>query len=964
MDPEFDRLQQALAPRIALEHRLGSGGMGTVWLAREIGVDRLVAVKTLRPDRYTADTAQRFAEEARNAARLFHPNIVRVHYNCPEGAAEPYFVMQYMEGETLRSRLDRGALPYEAVVRLGHDLLAALTAAHRAGIIHRDVKPANIFLADGRAVLGDFGISKAIDRTADREPTGGPLGTPDYMAPEQYTGEASRRSDLWAVGVVLWEACTGRRWARLDPAAADWSPVPPPLREPLARALQPDQERRWTDAAAFAGALPAQREGPEGVTQPGAPLQGPRRSMPRKPRIRPWLVGVGVAAIGLSLWWIRPPPPPAAMAPIGLVVAPFDQAAGMPPARGYEIAGRTGFYLRRLPGVTSAPIDAAARAWRSADPALTETERLRWLTSTTHARYGVSGTVQVVGADLEVRLRAYDTLTRRPSELSVRGDSADLARLGDRIGLELAQRLLGDSVRRSTARRFTENADAAANFWQGEEAASRGAWKTAEDHYLRALRADSTLVLAQWRLGMARRWSLSPETFPPRFYPLDSVARDGLTPTEARLVDAQFAGSTERRFTLYQEALDSAPWDPYVALLYGDELLHRGPLAGRSLDSAVVMLTRAVTDDPFLAPAWEHLAWARIRLGQRDSAAAALRRLGEVGAPPEESWVYVPALLRVAFAARFDGPPAEAVAFALDSAGSLPRAARGAIGFDLPRYQLAFGARLAGGSRLPPRDRANGLVAEGVALMALGRPTAAFARFDSAVAFFPSPEEATLQAAEWRVIPAALGLPGVSDREREDGRARLASLAAAGGRLAYRAAWALAVDGFLRGDTAATRRWPVPGWPPDARAEPLAHMVEAFDARARGDAGAIALTDRVLEADSAGRQIDPFLRATAHLARGAWLEAIGRLDLADQSWLWYENSDVVGNHDAEAQPADVDWALGAYAGARRAALADQRGDHQRACALARRTLGFWTESEPGMAAAVASLRALAGKCPA
>ncbi|MGH7514679.1 MAG: protein kinase domain-containing protein [Gemmatimonadales bacterium] len=962
MDPEFDRLQQALAPRIALEHRLGSGGMGTVWLAREIGVDRLVAVKTLRPDRYTADSAQRFAEEARNAARLFHPNVVRIHYNCPDGAAEPYFVMQYMEGETLRARLDRGALPYEAVVRLGHDLLAALTAAHRAGIIHRDVKPANVFLQDGRAVLGDFGISKAIDRTLDREATGGPLGTPDYMAPEQYAGEASGGSDLWAVGAVLWEACTGRRWARLDPAAVDWAPVAPPLRGPLARALEPDQSRRWSDAAAFAGALPARPQDPEDALLPAAALPRPGRSMPRKARIRPWLLGLGVAAIGLWLWWIRPTPQPV-IAPVGLVVAPFDQAAGMPPTRGYELAGRTSFYLRRLPGVTSVPIDAAARAWRSADSALAETERLGWLTSTTHARYGVSGAVQVVGAELEVRLRAYDTLTRRPSELSVRGDSADLARLGDRIGLEIAQRLLGGSVQRSTARRFTENADAAANFWQGEEAASRGAWKTAETHYLRALRADSALVLAKWRLGMARRWSLSPETFSPLFYPLDSVSRDGLSPTEARLVDAQYARSSEQRFKLYQQALDSAPWDPHVALLYGDELLHRGPLAGYSLDSAVAMLTRAVTDDPFLAPAWEHLAWARIRLGQRDSAATALQRLAAVTAPPEESWVYVPALLRVAFAARFDAPPVEAVAYALDTAHSLSLAARGAIGFDLPRYQLAFGVRLARASRSLASDRANGLVAEGVALMALGRPAAAFARFDSAVTLFPSPEEATLQAAEWRVIPAALGLPGVSDRVREDGRARLASLATGGGRLAYRAAWALAVDGFLRRDTVAMRRWRVPRGPPDVGAEPLARLLEALEARARGEAEAIGLTDPVLEADSAGRQIDPFLRATAHLVRGEWLEEAGRLDLADRSWLWYENSDVVGTHDTEAQPADVDWALGAYAGARRATLALKRRDHARACALARRTLGFWAEPEPGMAAAVASLRALARKCP-
>jgi tetratricopeptide (TPR) repeat protein len=969
MDPEFDRLQQALAPKIALERRLGSGGMGTVWLGREVEVPRLVAIKTLRPDRYTADAAQRFAEEARNAARLFHPNIVRVHYNSPDDAPDPYFVMQYMEGETLRARLDRGVLPYERVLALGHDLLAALGVAHRAGIIHRDVKPGNIFLENGRAVLGDFGISKAIDRTPDREATAGPLGTPDYMAPEQYAGETSKRSDLFAVGVVLWEACTGRRWERVDPSATDWSPVPAPLREPIARALQWDQANRWQDAAAFAGALPqvADREDTTApVTGSLTRFSGPvgRGTTPRRFALRALLAAAAVAA-AIVLWRACHPQPKAlaSVPAVGVVVAPFDQAAGLPQVRGYEIAGRAAFYLHRLPRIVGAPIDAAARAWRSSD--LPESERLPWLAATVHARFAVWGSVQPRGSRLEVRLLGYDTLSRRAFEFPVSGDSADLAALGDRIGFTVAKTLLPDSLSmyQPTPLRFTQSSDAAANFWQGEEATSRGAWKTAEQHYVRALAADSTFVLAKWRLGMARRWSVSPETFPRGFYPLDSIGREGLSRTEATLIDAQFAPSAARRFDLYREALDSAPWDPYAALLYGDELFHRGPLVGQPLEAAVAMLGRAVANDPFMAPAWEHLAWAQIRRGQRDSAGAALQRLIQVSGPAAESWIYTPDLLRAAFALRFEAPTPEAAASAFGSRDALALAARFAIGFDMPQRQLDFGGRLAEAAGRRSPQRANGLVAQGVALVALGRPAAAFSRFDSAVGLFPTPDEAALQAAEWRVVPAALGLPGVSAGDRGEGRTRLQALAAAAGPRATRAAWALALDGFLTGDTADGRRWRQVVRARGEAAGPLDGLLAALEAHAMGDPAALPLTLPVLDYDSAGRQPDPFLRAALHLVRGNWFESTGDMVLADQSWLWYENTDAVGLPSGEAQPVDVDWALGAYAGARRAMLAFRCGDTTHGCPLARRTLGFWQDVEPGTLPVADSLRIQARGCP-
>jgi len=680
------------------------------------------------------------------------------------------------------------------------------------------------------------------------------------------------------------------------------------------------------------------------------------------------LRGVVAAALaglgGWVLWWLlhQPPPDPLPVRQVGLVVAPFDQGAGLPAALGYQIADRAAFYLHQLPGIGGPPMDVAARAWRSSD--LPESERLVWLTSTTRVQYGIWGSVQLRGTNLVVQWRGYDTLKGHPSSFSVSGDSANLADLADLVGLDIAKQLLQDSVRRVATPRFTQSAMAAAEFWQGEEAISRGAWKTAEEHYARALDADSAFVRAKWRLGMVRRWSLIHRTFPPGFYPLDSIGRQSLMPAEAMLVDAQFARTATQRFDSYRQAIAFAPWDPYAALLYGDELFHRGPLVGQPLDSAVAMLSRASRVDPFLAPAWEHLAWAQIRLGRRDSAAVALAKLLQVSGPRAESRIYVPDLLRVAFALRFQSPDAAEAASALGSPENLALAARGAVGFDMPRYQLAFGQRLAAIARPRSPQQANGLVAQGVALVALGRPAAAFARFDSAAASFRSPDEALLQAAEWRVIPAALGMHGVSERDRVDGRTRLAAFAADTGPRALRAAWALAVDAFLRGDTVVAHRWraQVTGRT-DSTTEPLDQLLAAFDAHGRNDPGALDLMKPVLEVDSAGRQPDPFLRATVHLVRGQWADEVKDPALADASWLWYENTDAVEWPHAEAQPMDVDWALGAYAGFSRASLAFRRDEPARGCPLARRTLDFWQDTEPGMAGTVKVLRSLVRRCP-
>jgi tetratricopeptide (TPR) repeat protein len=234
--------------------------MGVVFRGRDPALDRPVAIKVLRPEAATAVAAERFIREARLLARLQNPHVIQVH-QAGESAGLFYFVMDLVEGESLARRLERGPLPTEDAFRLADDLLDALGAAHQLGIVHRDIKPSNIFLGLNGARLGDFGIARGAGGEDQDTLTGdrGLLGTPAYMAPEQAGGQTvTAAADLYAVGLILYECLTGRRWSRFaDPGAADWALVPPAVVPVLKRALALNPAERWPSAEAFRAGLKA-----------------------------------------------------------------------------------------------------------------------------------------------------------------------------------------------------------------------------------------------------------------------------------------------------------------------------------------------------------------------------------------------------------------------------------------------------------------------------------------------------------------------------------------------------------------------------------------------------------------------------------------------------------------------------------------------------------------------------------
>jgi tetratricopeptide (TPR) repeat protein len=274
-DP-LPKLQAAFTGRYAIERELGRGGMATVYLAQDLKHRRSVAIKVLAPELTATLGRERFLREIETAARLTHPHILPLH-DSGEADGFLYYVMPYVEGESLRDRLEReGQLSIEDAVTIAGAVASALSYAHSRDVVHRDVKPDNILLSQGGAIVADFGIAGAIDAAggATLTRTGIVLGTPAYMSPEQGAGERALdgRSDLYSLGCVLYEMLTGeppftgptvqaiiaKRFSDPVPSARRLrATIPPPLDRAIAKALARAPADRFATTHEFAEALRA-----------------------------------------------------------------------------------------------------------------------------------------------------------------------------------------------------------------------------------------------------------------------------------------------------------------------------------------------------------------------------------------------------------------------------------------------------------------------------------------------------------------------------------------------------------------------------------------------------------------------------------------------------------------------------------------------------------------------------------
>ena len=311
VDATFIAFQEAIAGRYSLERELGRGGMGVVYLAREVRLDRRVAIKLLPPDLAAQSTLRdRFMREARTAARLSHPYIVPLH-QVDEIDGFVFYVMAYIDSETVAQRVaTRGPLAPHEATRVLREVSWALAYAHAQGVVHRDVKPANILLerGTGRAMVTDFGIARIV-QTGGETAVGEVVGTPEYMSPEQAAAEpVDGRSDLYSLGIVAHFMLTGQlpftaptahavlmqHLTKPAPPIATLVPgMPRPLAQAIDRCLEKEPARRFESGEALAEALAPELEKHTEVPVPVRVFLDRRRAAPL---VAP--LAIGAASLG------------------------------------------------------------------------------------------------------------------------------------------------------------------------------------------------------------------------------------------------------------------------------------------------------------------------------------------------------------------------------------------------------------------------------------------------------------------------------------------------------------------------------------------------------------------------------------------------------------------------------------------------------------------------------------------
>ena len=374
-----EQLNTALAGRYAIDHLVGEGGMATVYLARDVKHNRKVALKVLKPDLGAIVGVDRFLAEIQVTANLQHPNLLPLF---DSGAADSllFYVMPFVEGESLRQRLDREKqLPIDEAIRIATAVASALDYAHRQGVIHRDLKPENILLHDGNPLVADFGIALAVSNAGGSRitQTGLSLGTPMYMSPEQATGDRAidARTDIYSLGAVTYEMLTGEPphtgstsqaiiarvlTERPRSIRASRASVPAHVEATVEKALEKLPADRWATAREFSEALAGAR--------PVAPADSaravasrPAAVAPRRVRVREaiaWLLAVsGIAAAGYFVTRHEPVPVAARLTAempdsLRIVSSPFPHVAISADGHRLAVVGSKGgtsmLYFRSL----------------------------------------------------------------------------------------------------------------------------------------------------------------------------------------------------------------------------------------------------------------------------------------------------------------------------------------------------------------------------------------------------------------------------------------------------------------------------------------------------------------------------------------------------------------------------------------------------------------------------------------
>jgi len=895
MSAFFERVRAALAPKgYDVLRELASGGMGTVFLARDVRLDSSVAVKLLRPGLWTVEAEKEFVEEARTLRRLRHANIVPVH-DVGESQGLTFYVMDYLAGDTVQSLLEKsGPLAVDGARKLGRDLLKALEVAHQNGVIHRDVKPANVFFDGERGVLTDFGIARSLTK----EQKSDPLilqGTAAYMAPEQFAGVADARSDLYSAGMVIYEALTGRRWAKTAPEAGDWAGVPFFVARVLRRALKLGPKDRWPDAASFRHRLWHTRVWPYQRNAIG--------------------IAIGCTLLGL---WIRSRPVPSTLRfRVEAAASTTDADA----ARADSVACVFAQSLDRYPELSARCVSRLGR-WVSRGSLIevataNEAGRLR-----IRLRGQRVDTIEIVGQPAEWRFLA--------ESLADRVFGAQLRSTGS------LDRLLPRAV-------LPKNALGRSAFQRAEGAFARGRWGEARAAYAEAAVLDSTCWLCYWRHAEVGRW------FDLEDDPTDSIRYlahlSEFPDYYQKLIRAQGLPIRARLDSL--DALTKRSKDfLFGQFRYADERLHRGPLVGRSRREAMQSFQDVLKIHPGFVPALEHVAWLSVAEGDSAYAAAVLAQVAPQVDPQDPSFATL-AIVELANAWRFSTTPEaekrtrELVGIAR-AAGirDLDAGARYLAGFGAWHGELAFAEQLLSN---PGFARSAGL-ARVLALVGMGRPDTALTLARELAYRFPDLEIFVDELAAALVL-TDVDSAAAAARWAEARPALEGAVDAAIGRSDWqaRAGWMLAMVDWAVSHGDPPRRTGASRVPPG----PLATLLQAQAAAARGAVDSALVGTRALTGIPGQDARDPFFRTVLHLARASWSEQGRNPVLAIDDLVWHENSDLHGYPNRDPQPAEVDWAFATFAQWRLGELLVRTGQRREdACRAYGTVARLWAGGEP------------------
>ena len=522
------RLPRVIGGRYHIVRELAHGGMGTVYVADDPRHGRKVAIKVLHPRVAQLIGAERFRREIEIAAHLSHPHILPLHDSgeivTDEGDTVLYYVTPFIVGESLRERLRREPpLPTAEALRLGGEIANALDYAHREGVVHLDIKPENVLLQDGHAIVADFGIARAMSTSGEAPPPDGEpmLGTPIYMSPEQRRGDATidGRSDIYSLGCVIYEMITGTR-PPLDRARLIEHGSRGVVRV-VERATAEARELRFENGASLATALATIE-------------QYSRRAVRRRmvAGLATLLVG-GAAAVMIARTRTS-------FDPDLIAVAPF---AVTDPSLHLWKDGLVDVLSRNLDG--AGPLRAVAptvaiRDWSGH----ADRESARAFGARTGAGFVVYGQLLAAGDSVRLAATLLDTRTGRSlAEVERRDTVGRVDRLTDSLTIALL-RELGRSrnlvVGRATAEP-TASFAALKNYLQGEQYYRAAQWDSARVYFEQAVALDSTFALAYRRLAAVRRWSDTraiPDSTTFALMQRASSFAKGLAPRERVLVEA------------------------------------------------------------------------------------------------------------------------------------------------------------------------------------------------------------------------------------------------------------------------------------------------------------------------------------------------------------------------------------------------------------------------------------------